>query len=73
MTDFATRFSQAKTPEEFGSAVGDLIRGTPGGVDPILALIGIATEMTMRGSPSQREMVAQFMRDHASAIDAGPQ
>ena len=74
MTDFATRFSQAKTDEEFSSTFRDVVRQNPGGLDPIFALINIASEMAMR-SPSrdQREKVAEFMRTHASAIEAGRQ
>jgi hypothetical protein len=74
MTDFATKFLEAKSSEEFGSLVCDVIRGTPSGIDPILALISFAAEMAMRSpSKSQRAQVATYMRLQATAVDAGPQ
>jgi hypothetical protein len=73
MDDFATRFSQAKSAEEFSGLVGDVVRRNPGGLDPIFALIGIAAEMATRGSKLQRTKVVEFMRAQALAVDAGPQ
>jgi hypothetical protein len=75
MTDFATKFSEAKSSEELTALTCDVIRENSGGIDPgispMLALIHIASEMAVQCSARQRASVAAFLRTSALSVEAG--
>jgi hypothetical protein len=72
MTNFATRFAEATTSEEFAKVNCDVLRS--GGSEtfngPIFALINFAAEMAVQGSERQRVEIARFMRTAALSIEA---
>jgi hypothetical protein len=73
MSDFATRFAEAKSSEESCEIVGDVLKGSfdGGAVSQICALIAVACEMAVRDSVRHRMEVAAFLRTSALSVEAG--